>query len=63
MKAPVDFGFGDIGLDDSDFESPDKVIQFGVSPLRVDLMTLISGVDWEIAYKGSKEGFYGTVKV
>jgi len=34
IKALTDFGFNSIGLDISDFESEDKVVQLGVSPVR-----------------------------
>jgi hypothetical protein len=63
MQALTDFGFGSIGLEASDFESPDKVVQLGISPVRIDLITSISGVDWDTAYKGSETGHYGNVTV
>lgn len=43
------FGFQFSNLDQTDFESPDKVVQLGVPPVRVDLITSISGVTWEEA--------------
>jgi hypothetical protein len=63
MKALTDFGFGSTGLEPSDFESPDTVVQLGVSPVRIDIITSISGVDWDTAYKGSEDGYYGDVQV
>jgi hypothetical protein len=63
IKALADFGFASLDLETSDFESPDKVVQLGVSPVRIDLMTLISGVDWETSYEGSDDGYYGDVPV
>ena len=36
-----DFGFGSIGLKKSDFMSPDKMVQLGVLPVRVDIITSI----------------------
>ena len=38
------FGFGDIGLSPSDFQRPDHVVQLGVPPVRVDLITSLTGV-------------------
>ncbi len=63
IKALTDFGFGSIGLDVSDFVSEDKVVQLGVSPVRIDIITSISGVDWKTAFNGSVDGYYGDVPV
>ena len=63
MEALAEFGFGSVGLENSDFESPDRVVQLGVSPVRIDLITSISGIDWETAFHGGKEGYYGNVPV
>lgn len=63
MAALEDFGFGSAGLKAHDFEHPDKVIQLGVSPVRVDIMTSISGVSWEEALSGCVEDRYGDVPV
>ena len=63
ISALDDFGFGAIGLTPEDFMSSDKVVQLGYSPIRIDIMTSISGVDWEEASKGAVEGDYGSVPV
>lgn len=63
IKALTDFGFGSIGLDLSDFEREDRVVQLGVSPVRIDIITSISGVDWNAALNGSVDGYYGDVPV
>jgi len=55
----ADFGFADLQLTASDFERPDRVIQFGVAPVRVDLLTSISGVAWEEAGGGRGRGSGG----
>ena len=57
------FGFGSLGLTQGDFEAFDQIIQLGVAPLRVDLFTSISGVDWEAAWEGSEVGSYGETPV
>jgi predicted nucleotidyltransferase len=44
MLALSDFGFGTIDLSVEDFIEPDRVVQFGVAPLRIDLMTSVSGL-------------------
>jgi hypothetical protein len=50
------FGFGSLEIQAEDFEKADNVIQLGVQPNRIDLLTSISGVTFEEAWKGRREG-------
>lgn len=52
LSALRDFGFGSMNLTVEDFTKPDNVVQLGVPPVRVDLITSIDGVTWEEAWKG-----------
>jgi hypothetical protein len=61
MEALADFGFGDVDLSTRDFEQPDVVIQLGVPPVRVDLLTGISGVSWDEAWAGRVAAELGSV--
>jgi hypothetical protein len=63
MTALTAFGFGSAGLSEADFLERDRVIQLGVPPVRVDLLTSLSGVEWEEARSGSVESRYGDVSV
>src|ERR1700716_3405247 len=45
LKAIEQFGFGDLNLALEDF-SQDQVIQLGVAPNRIDLLTSLSGVSF-----------------
>jgi len=63
LAALKDFGFGSVGLKPEDFKIPDMVIQLGVPPVRVDLLTSITGVSWEEAFAGSVKNKYGEVPV
>ncbi len=63
LAALVEFGFGSVGLAKEDFESSGKVIQLGVPPVRVDIITSITGVPWEDAYSNRVEGKYGDIPV
>jgi len=63
MAALEEFGFGSVGLVAADFEAPDRVIQLGVPPVRVDIITSITGVSWEAAFSGRAEGKYGDICV
>ena len=63
MVALDEFGFGSVGLEVEDFDVPDKVIQLGVPPVRVDIVTSITGVSWEEAFADRVEGKYGDIHV
>jgi len=63
IAAINDFGFGSLGLKAEDFQEPDKVLQLGVPPIRIDIITSISGVTWEEAFSGRKAGKYGDIPV
>ena len=63
LSALADFGFGSMNLKIEDFKNPNSVVQLGVPPVRIDIITSITGVDWEEADKGKIEGLYGDVPV
>ena len=63
LSALSDFGFGSLGLKIEDFQKPDSVIQLGVPPVRIDIMTSITGVTWEEADQGKVEDLYGDIPV
>jgi hypothetical protein len=56
-------GFASLGLTATDFERVDQVIQLGVSPVRIDLLTSITGVSWDEAFTGRTPSTYGDVPV
>jgi hypothetical protein len=51
VEALHDFGFGGVGLTVEDFTRPNRVVQLGQVPNRIDLLTTISGVDFEEAWQ------------
>jgi len=63
LEALRDFGFGSLGLTEADFTAPGQVIQLGRPPVRIDLLTSITGVRWEEADAGKSAGRYGDVPV
>jgi hypothetical protein len=63
MQALREFGFGSVGLTAADFEEEGKVIQLGVPPVRVDIITSITGVSWEQARSGRVKGRLGDLTV
>ena len=63
LEALEAFGFTSVGLSTSDFEHPAQVVQLGVPPVRIDLITSVTGVSWEEAASGRILGVYGDVPV
>lgn len=63
LAALKEFGFGSLNLNESDFVGMGNVIQLGVPPVRIDIMTSITGVDWEKAQAGKVSGDYGGAAV
>ena len=63
LKALEEFGFGSVGITTEDLVKPAMVIQLGVAPARVDLLTSLTGVSEEEAFAGRVPGLYGEVSV
>ena len=53
IAALGDFGFSELKLTVQDFTSTDRVVQLGVPPMRIDLLTSIDGIDFATAVDGS----------
>ncbi len=47
IEALDDFGMGSIGLTAADFLEPEIVVQLGYPPIRIDLLTSITGVTFD----------------
>jgi hypothetical protein len=60
VAALEEFGFGGIGIRAEDFDRPGRILQLGVPPNRVDLMTSIDGVSFDDAWNSRVEGAYGS---
>jgi Nucleotidyl transferase AbiEii toxin, Type IV TA system len=63
LAALAEFGFGSLGLSQEDFTTAGRIVQLGVAPIRIDLVTRITGVAWEKADAGKASGFYDDVPV
>ncbi len=55
MRVLARFGFGELGLTERDFTMPDQVVQLGMAPNRIDLVTGISGVSFAEAWDNKVE--------
>lgn len=56
FQAVEQFGFADLHLTVEDFIQEDQVIQLGVSPNRIDVMTFLSGVGFNEAWNSREQG-------
>jgi hypothetical protein len=63
LAALRDFGFGDVGLDVSDFVADDRVIQLGRAPNRLNLLTRLWDVEFEQAWTRRVRGEIDRVPV
>jgi len=50
VRALEQFGFGTLGLREQDFLEADTIIQLGYTPRRIDLLTTLTGVDFDQCY-------------
>jgi hypothetical protein len=50
----VEFGFGQPDLQPDLFTVPDRIVRFGVPPLRIEVMTSISGVEFDQCFENRK---------
>jgi hypothetical protein len=61
LKALRDFGFESPELTKDDFLDPEKVIQIGYEPVRIDLLTSIPGCSFDDAWESRVTARYGSV--
>jgi hypothetical protein len=63
LTALGDFGFGGLELAVEDFTSPGRIVQLGVAPNRIDLLTAIDGVTFDEAWAHRVPGHFGSETV
>ena len=52
LRALMKFGAPTSGLSEADFTTPNSIVQLGVEPCRIDLLTGIDGVEFDEAADG-----------
>ena len=62
LNALAGFGFKNIGLSKADFIKPGDIVQLGVPPVRIDLMTSVTGLDFAAAWENRVTGKYGGIR-
>lgn len=45
IQVLKDFGFSSLGLTETDFMNEDLIVQLGYPPVRIDILTSISGIE------------------
>ena len=63
ISALDSFGFSSLGLKAQDFHNPNQVVQLGMPPVRIDLITSITGVSWDEANANKVSGVFGDIDV
>jgi hypothetical protein len=63
IKTLRDYGFSGLELRPSDFLDTKNVVQLGYPPNRIDLLTEVSGLDFESAYQNRKEAVFEGVSI
>jgi len=62
INALKEFGFKGLKLSEEDLSRKGGIIQLGYEPVRVDLITSISGVTFDEVWKNRQKGVYGSLK-
>lgn len=60
LRVLKDFGFEGMGIIKDDLLSEGRIIQLGVSPVRIDIMNHIDGVLFEEAYSSVEKVRFGS---
>ncbi|MCF6269707.1 MAG: hypothetical protein L3J41_08355 [Melioribacteraceae bacterium] len=59
IKVLNKFGFGNIGITKDDITNDNMVVQLGSPPMRIDIITSISGVEFSEAYNSKVKHNFG----
>ncbi len=63
FKVLRDFGFESLNVSHEDFQKEDTVLQLGYEPVRIDIMTGISGLTFKEVYEKKVVGKLGSEEV
>ena len=63
LRALREFGLGDLGLTEEDFARKDQVVQLGVAPNRIDILTFLTGVSFDQVWSSREWGDIGGLGV
>jgi hypothetical protein len=60
LAALAAFGFPTANLRPGDVTDPDRIVEMGVEPVQIHVMSAISGVSWDEAWAGHETGRCGS---
>jgi hypothetical protein len=63
LSVLSEFGFESLDLKEDDFTKPDSIIQIGFIPNRIDIITEISGITFNEAFRNKVKGKIGKQEV
>jgi len=63
VKSLDEFGFKNTGLAKDDFAEEGRIVQLGVEPVRIDIITSIGGCSFKEIWKNRKTFQYGSQRV
>ena len=62
FRAVQAFGGPTENLLAEDFAQPGTIVQLGIAPTRIDILTRVAGLDFEAAWRSRVEATYGDQK-
>ena len=63
LKTFEDFGFGSLGFKKEDLLDLDNIVQLGYEPNRIDLITNLEGMDFEVCFERCMEAEFEGVQI
>lgn len=63
VKTLIDFGFGSLDISEDDFLREDCVVQLGFPPNRIDILTGVSGLEFDECYNAREVVMYEGEKI
>ena len=63
LKCLAEFGFESLKLSEEDFTQNGNVVQLGHPPVRIDIITSLTGLSWEQIEAGKEAGGLGQIEV
>ena len=63
MKVLSDFGFTSLDITEDDFLNQDLIIQLGYEPVRIDLLTSVTGLNFQDCFPRRMEADFSGLKV
>ncbi len=62
-RVLIEYGFKSAGLSEKDFSVKGRIVQLGYEPVRIDIVTDISGCEFKEVWGNRAVGKYGTENV